>query len=169
MSLGCPIILEGMLWLLLTSLSNTISAERSRIHMFTLCLQEPCVLFTTVHNIPLFMAAIKNWVTKIHLRTIRSISRQDMTSMEKTWQWANILPHHMQIFTWQTWEKREFQKCEKTTATTLLYLGDIWGIWIHSKEEFLDFVNNHQILIKVEPVTRETQINLLDTVVCQRL
>ena len=57
----------------------------------------------------------------------------------------------------------------KTPAATFLYLGDIWGIWIYSEEEFLDFVNNHHILIKAEQVTCETQINFLDTVVCQGL
>lgn len=64
------------------------------------------------------------------------------------------------------WEETAFPKCQKKPDHYFRYLGDIWGVWTHSKEEFEIFVNilnNHHTLIKVEPTTHPTKVDFLDT------
>lgn len=61
------------------------------------------------------------------------------------------------------WEVTAFQKCSTLPSQYFISLDDIQGIWTHSQEEFLAFVNllnSHHALIKPEPVIHETQITL---------
>lgn len=64
MSLGCPIILEGLLWLLLTSLSNTISAERSRLVRGSLRLYFMSWFCITALFLSVFLMSLSFWELK---------------------------------------------------------------------------------------------------------
>lgn len=64
------------------------------------------------------------------------------------------------------WETAALEKCEKKPLHYYRYLDDIWGIWMHSEEEFnifLDTLNNHNPSIKLKATVDQNSINFLDT------
>lgn len=63
------------------------------------------------------------------------------------------------------WEEEALDKCSKKPLQYLRYLDDIWGIWQHSKKDFIEFVdilNKHDVSIKVKHTLNENKIDFLD-------
>ena len=64
------------------------------------------------------------------------------------------------------WESAALEKCEKRPLHYYRYLDDIWGIWMHSEEEFHSFMNtlnNHNPSIKLKATIDQNSVNFLDT------
>lgn len=76
-------------------------------------------------------------------------------------------PAYANIFM-ANWEEGALAKCPKQPLHYLRYLDDIWGIWIHSREEFMEFINilnNHDPSIKLKYEIHEQSIDFLDTTI----
>ncbi|GAA6106737.1 uncharacterized protein LOC105009030 isoform X1 [Tachysurus ichikawai] len=72
--------------------------------------------------------------------------------------YANIYMAH--------WEQTALAKCSKLPTYYFRYLDDIWGVWDHSQEQFLEFVailNNHHHTIKLKHTLHRSQVDFLDT------
>lgn len=72
--------------------------------------------------------------------------------------YANIFMAH--------WETSALASCEKKPLYYFRYLDDIWGIWVHTEEDFQKFLftlNNHNSSIKVKSTTSPTSVDFLDT------
>lgn len=64
------------------------------------------------------------------------------------------------------WERTVFPKCPFLPAFYCRYLDDIFGVWMHSKEEFKQFINTlntHHATIKVKYNLQNDTIKFLDT------
>lgn len=76
-------------------------------------------------------------------------------------------PAYANIFM-ANWEQEVFLKCKKKPECYLRYLDDIWGIWIGSEEEFVEFVgvlNSHDPSIQLKTELNKDSIDFLDTTV----
>lgn len=64
------------------------------------------------------------------------------------------------------WEKQVLRTVPQKPAHYFRYLDDIWGVWIHSGEEFQTFVhklNNFNTPITVKVDIHTDLVNFLDT------
>ena len=64
------------------------------------------------------------------------------------------------------WEETALAQCELKPSYYYRYLDDIWGIWPHSKEEFVEFVtrlNNHHRSISLKYELDANSMDFLDT------
>lgn len=76
-------------------------------------------------------------------------------------------PSYANIFMAQ-WEEEALARCPKQPLHYFRFLDDIFGIWTHSKEDFLQFVtilNSHDPSIKLKYVFDESSMDFLDTTV----
>ncbi|KAL2076758.1 hypothetical protein ACEWY4_027645 [Coilia grayii] len=76
-------------------------------------------------------------------------------------------PAYANIFM-ATWEEEALRKCPKQPLHYHRYLDDIFGIWTHTEQEFLEFtniLNNHHPSIKLTSQLDPQTINFLDTTV----
>ena len=76
-------------------------------------------------------------------------------------------PAYANIFM-ANWEEEALAKCPKQPLHYLRYLDDIWGIWIHSREEFIEFINilnSHDPSIQLTYEIHQQSINFLDTTI----
>lgn len=66
------------------------------------------------------------------------------------------------------WEETLFPKCPHLPAVYYRYLDDIFGVWLHGKQHFdnfIDLANAHHEHIKVKATIDPSQIDFLDTTV----
>lgn len=66
------------------------------------------------------------------------------------------------------WEDRVLNKCNKKPLHYVRYLDDIFGIWSHTKKDFLEFINildTHDPSIRVKYEIHDKSIDFLDTTV----
>ena len=66
------------------------------------------------------------------------------------------------------WEETALSRCRLKPSYYLRYLDDIWGVWPHSKEEFLEFfntLNGHHRSIKLKFELDPNSMNFLDTTI----
>lgn len=64
------------------------------------------------------------------------------------------------------WEASALASSPKKPAHYYRYLDDIWGVWTHSREDFLEWVdhlNAHNPSIKIKFETHTQSVNFLDT------
>lgn len=76
-------------------------------------------------------------------------------------------PHYADIYM-ADWEREALKKCKKQPFLYLRYLDDIFIIWTHSKEDFLDFfntMNQHHPSIKLTYELSAETVNFLDVTV----
>ena len=74
-------------------------------------------------------------------------------------------PAYANIFM-AVWEEKALASCPKRPLHYFRYLDDIWGIWTHSKHDFLEFaeiLNQHHESIKLKYELDEQKIDFLDT------
>lgn len=75
-------------------------------------------------------------------------------------------PSYANIFM-ADWEESALDLCPLKPKQYFRFLDDIWGIWTHSKEDFLTFIhllNSHHKSIKIKYTLEDTFVNFLDTV-----
>ncbi|XP_028297624.1 uncharacterized protein LOC114459639 [Gouania willdenowi] len=76
-------------------------------------------------------------------------------------------PSYANIFM-ADWEEAGLAKCKYKPLYYVRYLDDIFGIWSHTKEDFLQFIetlNTHDPSIKLKYETNDKSIDFLDTTV----
>lgn len=76
-------------------------------------------------------------------------------------------PHYADIYM-ADWERVALRKCKIKPYLYLRYLDDIFTIWTHSKEEFIEFYNTlnlHHSTIKLTYELHPTTINFLDVTI----
>lgn len=75
-------------------------------------------------------------------------------------------PSYANIFM-AAWEESALASSPLKPQAYFRFLDDIWGVWTHSRESFLTFIehlNNHQRSIKVKYTLSDTEVNFLDVV-----
>lgn len=76
-------------------------------------------------------------------------------------------PNYANIFM-AKWEKEALDKCPKSPQCYFRYLDDIFIIWPHSKEDFVEFfniLNSHHPNIKLKSTVSENSIAFLDVMI----
>lgn len=64
------------------------------------------------------------------------------------------------------WETSALKACTKRPLHYYRFLDDIWGVWTHSREDFIVFLatlHNHTLSIKIKSVDSLTAVDFLDT------
>ncbi len=75
-------------------------------------------------------------------------------------------PSYANIFM-ACWEETALATAPLEPLSYFRFLDDIWGVWTHSEEEFMSFIqhlNQHQRSIKIKFELDRTQVNFLDVV-----
>lgn len=66
------------------------------------------------------------------------------------------------------WEETIFSTCLKLTSLYYRYLGDIWGIWPHSRKDLQDWVvtfNNHDPSLRLKDTVSLQSVDFLDVTI----